>query len=129
MSKELSNGELVQKIREQLNKDNIQEITTEEENELETMQRILMGEIRGLRFPDKIKRHFMLYFGIPQESPEKLQLDQLMFKLDSIEKKHTKEIDELRQENKQEQKMIRYIIIALGTLLGFPEIIRFLGFG
>ena len=105
----------------------------EESNELETMKRILMAEIRELRFPHKIKRHFQLYFGIPQESPEKLQLDQLMLKLDSINTEYKKGITALRVETKSEMRIIKWALIALGAVFtgaaSLPELLRFLGLG
>lgn len=133
MSKELSNGELVEKIREQLNKSKAIEITTEEENELDTMKRILMGEIRNQRYPHKIKRHFQLYFGIPQESPEKLQLDQLMFKQDKSYEDLEDKLKAYRVETKSEMRIIKWALIGLGAVFtgaaSLPEVIRLFGLG
>lgn len=115
------------KLRKQLNQNE------DEANELETMKRILMAEIRELRFPHKIKRHFQLYFGIPQESPEKLQLDQLMMKLDSIDHDYEDGITALRVEIKSEMRIIKWALIGLGAVFtgaaSLPELIRLFGLG
>ena len=115
------------KLRKQLSKNE------EESNELETMKRILMAEIRELRFPHKIKRHFQLYFGIPQESVEKLQLDQLMLKIDSMADEFQDDLKALRVETKSEMRIIKWALIALGAVFtgaaSLPELLRFLGLG
>ena len=89
------------------------------------MKAILMSEIRNLKHPDKIKRHFQIYFGIPHESPEKLQLDQLMLNQDSKFDKVDERMNALRMELKQEQKIVRYLIVGFGFLFGTPELVRF----
>ena len=91
----------------------------EEENELDGMKRILMGEIRHLNHPDRIKRHFQLYFGIPYESPEKLQLDQLLLNHKDQHKETKELIEEVRKEAARERKWLKAYIIALAVASGF----------
>lgn len=98
-----------------------------------------MAEIRKEDFPHKIKRHFQLYFGIPQESPEKLQLDQLMLKQDLLFDKMNatlkEEIHDLKDEfndTKRDLKFTRWGLIALAFAIAgieyLPDFLRIMGF-
>ncbi len=108
------------------------EITVEEQNELDVMKRILMSEIREQIFPHKIKRHFQLYFGIPQESPEKLQLDQLMLNQDKQITAVKTDYNAKFAKAEQDRKIIRYILIAMAAVFtgaNLGEFIRLFGLG
>ncbi len=88
--------------------------------ELSSLRKFLIDGIKDQNVVNgfKLKMLFGIAFGIPQETLEMQQLHELQLAYD---KKFA--------EVKQEQKIIRYIAIAIGALLGVPEIIRFIGLG
>ena len=99
-----------------------------------------MAEIRDERYPDKIKRHFQIYFGIPSESPEKLQLDQLMLNQDNKFKEQKVDCKDRHLEDKlaldkrfhkieQMVQIIKFAVLAMGAYFGVPEVLRFFGLG
>ena len=88
--------------------------------ELSSLRKFLIDGIKDQNVVTgfKLKMLFGIAFGIPQETLEMQQLHELQLAYD---KKFA--------EVKQEQKVIRYIIIAVGAVLGVPEVIRLFGFG
>ena len=88
--------------------------------ELNSLRRFLLDAIKDENVVDghRLKLLFGVAFGIPQDTLEMQQLHELQIA-------YEKQFSEI----KQEQKIIRYIIIAIGAVLGVPEIIRLFGFG
>lgn len=88
--------------------------------ELSSLRRFLIDGIKDENVVDghRLKLLFGIAFGVPQDTLEMQQLHELQIAYD---RRFTA--------IKQEQKIIRYIIIAIGAILGVPEIIRLFGFG
>lgn len=107
----LDNDELLEKLKLRL---------TEEPAELNSLRTFLIDAIKDQSVVSghKLKLLFGVAFGIPQDTLEMQQLHEMQLNND-------KKFAEI----KQEQKIIRYIIIAIGAVLGVPEVIRLFGFG
>ena len=110
----------MEQIKRKIKQEKSQKIKTSEPVELSSLRRFLLDAIKDENVVDghRLKLLFGVAFGIPQDTLEMQQLHELQI---AYEKKFTA--------IKQEQKIIRYLIIGMGTVLGIPEVIRFLGFG
>lgn len=110
---EFDNGELLNKLDQKLAaKEPIEDIW-----EIDVLETAMIQNIPKLD-PYKKKMLFQIMFGMQGDSPEKMQLDQIMLN-------HDKKFDEI----KREQRIIRYALFAIATVAGIPEVFRFFGLG
>ena len=114
----LDSQEILQKVQNLKNSKIRIKLT--EPVELNSLRKFLLDAIKDENVVDghRLKLLFGVAFGIPQDTLEMQQLHELQI---AYERKFA--------EIRQEQKIIRYIIIAIGAVLGVPEIIRLFGFG